>query len=410
VDEQEFQETTPMFGCKAAAAKALIAVCLVGLPGCGWWNSQSEDTEEDPVLTVDESESGEPAAAPQQKLELNLKPGDRFPLVKTVEHTLRQPTEQGWSVSRSSLEMLLSVTVKEIRPPAGSGPKFDDPRAGEKRLEVQYHRVQFSQQLPGRKTIEYNSDAPVLPIPLAALGYHGLKDNSFEFWLNKDNQIVEIVSFDEFLDRCLRDVPVARQQQVRAAMAATSGADGIANFVDDSIGLLPTSAVREGDAWTRDRQILQPVPMHSSTRYVLRRITDEVAEIDIVGKLSSLITNFENQVRQDVDVSIRGGQSIGTCILDRRTGLPLHSKVEQSLDMTVRLANGSEFEQHKSTVTSVKYFPEQGGAKTAPSAAPPAGSGDVVHAVNEMDAPTDDRPPPPRRDARNSPADPTRRR
>jgi hypothetical protein len=361
-------------------------MCLIGPAGCGWWDAESADADEDQLLTPDDAESSPLVAAPQQKLELNLKPGDRFPLLKTVEHTLRQPAEQGWSVSRSSLEILLSVTVKEIRPMSTRGPGFNDPRAGEKRLEVQYHHVQFSQELPGRPKIEYNSDAPVFPIPLSAVCYHGLKDNRFEFWLNKDNQIVGIVAFDQFLDRCLRDVPAARQQQMRAAMFATSGAEGIANFVDESIGLLPSSAVREGDTWTRDRQILQPVPMYSSTRYGLRRITDEAAEIDIVGTLSSLIANSNNQVRQDVDVTIRGGQSIGTCILDRRTGLPLQSKVEQSLDMLVKLSNGSEFEQHKSTVTTVKYCPELG-AKTAPSAAPAAGSGPVVHAAAEADQP-----------------------
>ncbi|MBI3863534.1 MAG: hypothetical protein HY290_16715 [Planctomycetia bacterium] len=380
-----------MQGWKAAAATTLIAASLAGLPGCDWWNAPADDGEEDPVLAAENPDAGTSAAA-QQKIELHLKPGDRFPLLKTVEHTLRQPAEQGWSISRSNLEMLLSITVREIRPPA-TGRNSDDPRAGEKRLEVQYHRVQFSQQLPGRKKVEYNSDAPVNPIPPFALGYHGLKDNGFEFWLSKDNQIVELVAFDQFLDRCLRDVPQARQARVRTSMAATSGADGIANFVDDSIGLLPTSAVREGDSWTRDRQVLQPVPMHCSTRYVLRRITDEVAEIDIVGTLTSLITyNLENQPVHDVDVAVRGGQSIGTCILDRRTGLPLHSKVEQSLDMTVRVADGSEFDQHKSTVTTVKYFPEQGGARTVPGASPTSDQGDVVHAAGE--APADDRPPP----------------
>jgi hypothetical protein len=376
-----------MLASNAAAAKALIAVCLIGLSGCDFWDEQSEDADDDQVLTADDAGDSSPAVAPPRKLELNVKPGDRFPLLKTVEHTLRQPTEQGWSVSRSNLEMLMSVTVKEIRPQADRAAGFVDPRAGEKRLEVQYHRILFSQQLPGSNKIEYNSDAPFYPVPPTAAGYHGLKDNGFEFWLDKDNQIVEIVAFDQFINRCLRDVPAGQCQQLRAAMGATAGGDCLANFVDDSIGLLPTAAVREGDSWVRDRQILQPVPMHSSTRYVLRRITDEVAEIDIVGTLSALISNVDNPVRQDVEVSIRGGQSIGTCVLDRRTGLPRHSKVEQSLDMSVKLANGSEFEQHKSTVTTVESIPAQRGANISPSAAPPAGSGDVVHAAGQADAP-----------------------
>lgn len=375
-----------MHGRKVIPAGRLVVVCLFCLSGCGWWNGQADDVEEDPILTAEDPAAGDegssPPETPKQKLELNLKPGDRFPLIKTVEHTLRQPAPEGWTISRSNLEMLLSVTVTEIHEP-DRGQQPADPRAGQKKLLVQYHRVRFSQELPGRKKVEYDSDAPAGPIPLAAQGYHGLKDNGFEFWLSINNQILEIVGFDQFLDRCLREVPPARKQQVRAAMAATSGGDGITNFVEDSIGLLPTTAVREGDGWTRERQVLQPVPMYTSTRYTLRRITDEIAEIDILGSVSPSATyGPSNQPNNELNVTIRGGNSLGNCLLDRRTGLPMQSRVEQSLEMNVRLADGSEFDQHKTTVTTIKYFPEQGESKGLPGA--PAGTqGNVVQAIAE---------------------------
>jgi hypothetical protein len=390
-------ETIQMHGRNDLPAAMLAIVCLLALPGCGWWNGQADDVEEDPILTAEDpadEDSSTGSAAQKQKLELNLKPGDRFPLVKTVEHTLRQPAPEGWSVSRSNLEMLLSVTVNEIHDvdPAQQPP---EPRAGQKKLLVQYHRVRFGQELPGRNKVDYDSDAPVLPISLAALGYHGLKDNGFEFWLSASNQILEIVGFDQFLDRCLRDVPPARKQQVRAAMAATTGGDGITNFVEDSIGLLPTTAVREGDGWTRERQVLQPVPMYTSTRYTLRRITDEIAEIDILGSISPSATfGSANQPNNELNVTIRGGTSLGSCLLDRRTGLPMQSRVEQSLDMNVHLADGSEFEQHKTTVTTIKYFPEQGDPKSSPGE-PARPKGDVVQAVAE--SPAEPAKPAPRR-------------
>ncbi len=364
----------------------LCCLSVFFLSGCGWWNGQGDEVEEDPILTADDPAADDQPAAAPQKLELNLKPGDRFPLLKTVEHTLRQPAPEGWSISHSNLEMLLSVTVSEIHEP-DRGKLPADPRAGQKKLQVQYHRVQFSQELPGRKKVDYDSNNPVLPIPLVAQGYHGLKDNGFEFWLSANNQILEIVGFDQFLDRCLRDVTPARKQQVRAAMAATAGGDGITNFVEDSIGLLPTTAVREGDGWTRERQVLQPVPMYTSTRYTLHRITDEIAEIDIAGSISPSATFGQpNQTNTELNVTIRSGSSLGNCLLDRRTGLPMQSRVEQSLDMAVRLADGKEFDQHKTTVTTIRYFPEQGKPQESPGA--PAGrKGEVVQAVAETPEP-----------------------
>src|SRR5258707_666053 len=83
-------------------------------------------------------------------------------------------------IIRSNLDLLLSVTVNEIRaagsPGANSSGANPDPRAGQKRLQVQYHRIRFSQEVAGQNKIQYDSDAPQRPIPLAALGYHGLKD------------------------------------------------------------------------------------------------------------------------------------------------------------------------------------------------------------------------------------------
>src|SRR4029079_8932107 len=130
-----------------------------------------------------------------------------------------------------------------------------------------------------------------LPLPLAVQGYHGLKDNGFQFWLSAENEILDIVGFNEFLERGLKDVAPNRRQQVKVTLASTQGADGIANFVDDSIGLLPTHKVRVGDSWNKSRQILQPVPMFCSTRCDLRSINADVAEVDMIGTVSPS-TNF----------------------------------------------------------------------------------------------------------------------
>src|ERR1700747_1631641 len=99
-----------MHGRKHIPAWRLVIVGLLFLPGlllsgCGWWNGQGDEVEEDPILTAEDPAAADEAAqARKQKLELNLKPGDRFPLMKTVEHTLRQPAPEGWSISRSNLE------------------------------------------------------------------------------------------------------------------------------------------------------------------------------------------------------------------------------------------------------------------------------------------------------------------
>jgi hypothetical protein len=55
-----------------------------------------------------------------------------------------------------------------------------------------------------------------------------------------------------------------------------------------------------------------------------------------------------------VRMIVRGGQVLGKCRIDRRTGLPVQSRVEQSIDMLVHLADGTELEQFKTTVTTLE--------------------------------------------------------
>jgi hypothetical protein len=57
--------------------------------------------------------------------------------------------------------------------------------------------------------------------------------------------------------------------------------------------------------------------------------------------------------------------------------------------MVVRLPDGSEFDQYKSTLTTIKYFPGQdGGSPISPGTDPAPSNGTVVHADAEVPAAT----------------------
>jgi hypothetical protein len=257
--------------------------------------------------------------------------------------------------------MLMSIAVQEV-PETGE-------RQGQKLMAVKYHRVRFRQDLAGNR-VDYDSQSPQYPLAVEAQGYHGLVGNGFYFWLGPNNQIVEMVGFREFLERCLKDVAPERQQQVRTVLAATSGADGIANFVDDSIGLLPPQAVQVGDSWTKTRQVFEPLRMYISNKYTLRTIDTNQAEVIIQGTIApSASYGVPEPAARNVNVVVRGGRCDGTCLIDRRTGLPLQSRVEQTISMQVKFAN-EEFEQQKQTITTIRAFPEGGGPPEATAAVP----------------------------------------
>ena len=336
------------------------------LGGCNWSGGDEDDSVEVPMPKAEPT-----PVAHVEKLELNLKIGDRFPLMKTVVQELQQASVLGPATSQTRLELLLTLTVEEVT-------------EDRKRLGVRYNRVRYSQDVAGEK-FDYDSTTARGGVPKAALPYQGLVGNGFSFWVGKDNQIQEPVGFPEFLERCVRDVPAEERREVLGKFAQTTADEGIANFVDDSIGLLPYeiegkdrgSNVAEGDSWTRERRLLQPMPLYLKTRYTLREMTPAVAEIDILGTAAHSTTTEDESTRDQVvqasgtagadrkkpasgpDVVVKRGSTLGSCTIDRATGLPLKSHVERYLDMTVTLPNGLQFEQRKRTVTTIQAFPQQ---------------------------------------------------
>ena len=110
-----------------------LPICLACVAGCGWWGRPSDNGAEEDFADLAEETSvpgstATPPAAASAKSGRELKVGDRFPLMKTVIHTLQQPTPNGWVTSRSTLEMLMSVTIEEIHHPDRQHPELD-PRA-----------------------------------------------------------------------------------------------------------------------------------------------------------------------------------------------------------------------------------------------------------------------------------------
>ncbi len=352
---------------------------IVILAGTGWsflnkqQNESSEKVEDvkPPGAVAEQTQQPPVEVAPvslrEEKvevLELNLAVNQRFPMIKTVEQTLSQASAAGVVQSKSKLELILALTVEELQ------------EDGRKRLRVQYSGVKYSHDIAGDK-VSFDSNRSSGPAPPEVQAYQGLVQNGFSFWIGPDNKIIELVGFDQFMQRCLQNTPVSQRETVLAKISETSGDDGVANFIDDSIGLLPYNinkehqggAVRVGESWTKTRRLTQPIPMVLKTEYTLRELNDKIARINIAGDIAaSKISSPINQHGKSVQLFIRGGKSFGSCLLDRQTGLPLESRIERFLETTVKLESGKQFEQQKQIVTTIRAFPHQEERPLGPSA------------------------------------------
>ncbi|MBI1314840.1 hypothetical protein GC176_26390 [bacterium] len=352
---------------------SIAAAILLAISGCGTDATDPLGDLEIPDLPVAQSASdlsaasesldgaasseltGDNATGPTHgDLRFSLQVGDHFPLRKTIEQKLTQKTDTGEVTSQSTLSLMFAISVDAI----------DE---GRRRLTVRYQRVQYAHDILDEH-VEYDSQSAPQFVPDSLQVYHGLAGNGFSFWIGADNRIIELLDFDAFLKRCVRHAPVERQAALLEQIVATQQDEGFANFVDDSIGLLPYKPDAEGretavainEQWQRSRRLMRPLPMEIRTTYTLSELTDTLAKVAIVGTIEPIKTAELSPIQQasaQTRLDLRAGYQTGLCIIDRETGLPLRSRVERQLKMNVSVAGQPPVEQYKTIVTTVESYP-----------------------------------------------------
>ncbi len=351
-------------------AVAAFALGTTGvLPGCGWLGGDSDATADDesqPVETVEVDAPLRPDE-PEQTLKFDVPVGTRFPLVKSVEQTLRQATPEGMVESRSRLRLQMVITVDQVH---------DD---GGKTLSVRYHRVGYDHDIAGERLSYDSAVPPAGELAPSLQAYHGLVGNGFSFVIGPDNVFREVHDFRGFLAKCLREVPAHRRDSVLAELEAKYGEEGIANFIDDSLGILPydvarpgrESVVRENQTWNKKWKSARPVPMLTDVEYKLLHLGEEVAEVLVHGQITQSSTFGPSGQPSDLALVVVDGGSIdGHCSIRRDTGLPVRSRIRRSFKMVVRMPDGRAFDQFKDVVTTIETFQEQGTPHQVPVIVP----------------------------------------
>lgn len=285
-----------------------------------------------------------------ERLQLNLQVGDRFPLIKTVRQGLIQESSSNPLAAETALQLTLAITVEEVS-------------ADGIQLGVRYSRVIYEHDIDGRR-LRYDSMKQQDNVPWEAIPYAGMINNGFSFRLNPDNTIQDLIGYKEFLERCVARVPMERRETLLSELSNRFGDDGVANFIDDSIGLLPydgtvdtenAAMVMQGDIWTRERRLMHPIPVYLKSTCTLTDIDSETARIEITGRIASgEATTMDGNGR----LRVSSGRSLGHCIVDRRTGLPTEVELTRHLTIQASTADGEAVTQRKTVLTTMRTFPE----------------------------------------------------
>lgn len=245
--------------------------------------------------------------------DVQLNVGDQFPFVKTVRQTVVQTSTNRNSKNQSMLnaetqmQLTLNLSVQSSSP---AGIVFN----------VQYLRVQYFQNIDGQQQSFDSSTAQSASIPAGLEAYAGMVGSGFRFTLSGQNKIETVDGLSSFLDQCVSASPFDRRVDARSALEQRFQNGAVAELVDESIALLPYGSTRpqQGDVWVTSRSLQQQPPISMQTTCRLVSLTDTTAEIGLTGRFESTAANGALQISD--------GRTMGTCIVDLASGMPLHSQ------------------------------------------------------------------------------------
>ena len=273
-------------------------------------------------------------------LTLNVSPGDRFSLVRSVSQTLRQKVVPQAILAVNDLQLSFELLVGQVTKDQIS-------------MSVIYRRVVYGHNIEGQ-LLNWDS-ASGNAAPAAVASYAAMLNNGFTIILGRDNRVKGVEDYNQFIDRCVDAAPDGLKEHVRGRMSQSSPAADVADLVDTTIGLLPfhragTGDVKiaVGDQWTREQSV-GGGGARVRTSCSLKDLSPLTAEIVIRTRVSPA----ENQDAAS-SVRITGGSGTGTCLIDCQTGLPITSERTQSLSLVVPTANGMLAEQEKLIRTTVR--------------------------------------------------------
>lgn len=287
--------------------------------------------------TVSTVSSSAPVTDVDLSLRLNF--GDRFSLVKTVQQTLTQKSAAWPTVASSTLDLHMNLEVQQVRSDASL-------------LRVTYTRIRYQHDINGQQQAYDSATTPLANTPTELAVYAGMVNNGFSFWLGADNTIRELVGYNAFLQRCVASLPVEQQAAILAGVSDRFGTQGVAGFVDDSIGILPyrngTSSVAVGDIWTRDRTVSMPVPVQIKSTCQLVASTSSTATIQVTETLTPA------GPAAGATVAVSSGRSMATCQVDRASGMPVDVNRTTFVQLQVMTATGESVAQEKQITTRVQ--------------------------------------------------------
>jgi len=206
-----------------------------------------------------------------------------------------------------------------------------------------YDAVQYKMTGGPMGNVEYDStkggDAPAHPM---AKVFSAIAGASLNVTFAADGKVKEVKGTDKLMDTIITkmEMPAAQQAQMREAMKAQFGEEGIKSSFEQMTAFYPKEPVAIGDSWENKMTLAAGMPLSMANTYTLKGRQGGVAAMDV----KTTITTDDKPVNmggQQMSYNLKGEQ-VGTLNIDEATGWLKSGKMTQTIDGTLTMNAGGQ--------------------------------------------------------------------
>ena len=270
-------------------------------------------------------------AAEKVDLKLDLKKGQSYPLLATIDSKVVQTMGGQQQTIDQSMAIYYTMKVTDVA------------ADGTMDVTVTYDRVRMNMKNPAGN-IEYDSDkTKPEETPMMARGFAGLVGSKLDLKITPKGKVTDVKGADELLKRMIDKMELQEPQKsmVETQLKQQFGPEAIRKSFEQMTAFYPEKPVAPGESWTQKVPLAMGFPILTETTYTLKEVKGDAVVIDMKGTVSTDPKQPMKMGPQQMVYDLKGEQT-GTITLDKSSGWIQTGKAQQNLDGSVKLQGGGQ--------------------------------------------------------------------
>jgi surface antigen len=233
--------------------------------------------------------------------------------------------------------MDMDMTMKagmDMKMKMGMGYQFEvtGDSAGYKTVSSTFSKIGMNMNMMGM-SMDFDSDKPSTDTagPMAIMGkmLGAMKGGKFTFTMNEKGEVGSVTGMKEMMEKAFASIDVNQGAMMTQSIGKSFDEASFKKNIEQSFAAYPDKPVKPGDTWTKTtNNETQGMKMKMDNTYTLESVTDGVANIKTVSKISS--ASDTTTVKMDMK-----GDATGTMKYDVATGMPLGGVMDMKMQVNV---------------------------------------------------------------------------